>query len=139
MYQPILDRILTAWNTGDLNALDEVVASNFVRRAPATIDSDANGLEELKTRITQFRTSFPDCHVALDEVHFLGNRCFARWTFTGTNTGPGEFPITGKSVNVKGTTFATFRDNQIVEEHVMFDVMGFMMQLGLLQEPEAAH
>ena len=139
MYQPILDRLLAAWNQGEMDGLDAVVAPNFVRRGPATIDSDANGLEELKARIQQFRTSFPDCHVQLNEVHFLGNRCFARWTFTGTNTGPGECPITGKSVAVQGTTFATFADNQIVEEHVLFDVFGFMMQLGLLEQPEATH
>jgi uncharacterized protein (TIGR02246 family) len=46
-----------------------------------------------------FMTAFPDMVVKMDHVSQDGSRAVFRWTWTGTNTGPGG---TGKSVRING-------------------------------------
>lgn len=137
MHQRNVDALLRAWNEGDLDGLDGHVAPGARRLAPVSVNSSADSLAELKERIRDFRTAFPDCHVSLDEVFFQGDRSFARWTFEGTNTGPGDFPATGKQVKVSGTSFGRYADGQLTEEIVNFDALDMMSQLGIIELPTA--
>ena len=138
MYKEHFDAIAAAWSEGNLTGLDEYVATNIVRRGPSTFNSDSNGIDELKQRITEMRTAFPDTTVTIDEWYPLDNRAFCKWTFTGTNTGPGDNPPTGKAVKVSGATFWQLEDNKLVEELVYFDALGFYSQLGVIELPSAA-
>jgi steroid delta-isomerase-like uncharacterized protein len=136
MHEGNIDALLAAWNEGDLDGLDAAASSDTVRRAPASTDSDANNLAELKQVITDFRTAYPDAHVHLEEITYDGDRSYARWTFTGTNTGPGDHPPTGKSVSVPGASFGRYADGKMTEELVYFDALDMMAQLGLIDMPE---
>lgn len=138
MNRDSFDVFVAAWNGGDLDSLNEHIATNVVRRVPETMNNNANNLDELKQRITDFRTAFPDMTVTIDEALFLETRAVAQWTFTGTNTGPGERPPTGKTVNVSGASIYRFEADKLAEEDVYFDVLGFMVQLGVVKLPEAA-
>jgi predicted ester cyclase len=73
------------------------VASHYVSGGTIAI----NGGEP--TEITEvargFISAFPDIEVFLDDLVFKGETVEYRWTFTGTNTGPGG---TGKAVRVTG-------------------------------------
>jgi SnoaL-like polyketide cyclase len=57
--------------------------------------------------------------------------------FTGTMTGPmqgpdgNEIPPTGKAFEVDFFTVAKWDNDQIVEENLMYDLVGFMSQIGL--------
>jgi predicted ester cyclase len=73
--------------------------------------------------------------VTIDEIHYQEGRSFAKWTFTGTNTGSGDFPPTGKSVAFKGSSFGHYSGGKLVEEHVYFDGFDMMSQLGLVPDP----
>jgi predicted ester cyclase len=137
MYQANVDALLAAWNQGNLDGMDEFIDEATVRRAPASLKSDANSLTELKQVIADFRTSFPDAKVTVNEITFQGDRSFARWTFQGTNTGPGDFPPTGKSVQFDGSSFGRYAGGKLVEEHVYFDALEMMTQLGLIPDPSA--
>ncbi len=79
------DGFVAAWNNGNLDTLDEYIAANVVRRVPETMDG-TNNLDELKQRITDFRTAFSDMRATIDDAIFTKNRSAAQWTFTGTNT-----------------------------------------------------
>jgi predicted ester cyclase len=138
MYDAHVAALLEAWNEGNLDGLDAHLDPNTIRRGPPSASSDANNLEELKQVITDFRTTFPDAKVTIDEIHFQEGRSFARWTFTGTNTGPGDFPPTGKPVEFKGSSFGHYAGGKLVEEHVYFDGFDMMSQLGLVPDPSAA-
>jgi hypothetical protein len=58
-------------------------------------------------------------------------------TFRGTMKGPmvmadgTEVPPTGKSFEVDFYTIAKWHDGQIVEENLMYDLVGFLQQIGL--------
>jgi predicted ester cyclase len=128
-YQPVVDGFLAGWNAGNLDGLDAVVAPTF-RRVGAG-GTAAEGLEGLKKLMTKLRTAYPDMKVAIDEIHFMQGVSFNRWTFTGTNTGPGDQPPTGKSVKLSGLTLLRYEGNKIVEEIAYFDALDWYQQLGL--------
>lgn len=138
MYQRNVEAVLAAWNTGNLDGLDNFVDVNYHRIAPASLNQDAQNLDEFKKVVTNFRIAFPDFKVTLDEVHFLNDRMFGRWSAEGTNAGPGDFPATGKKIKITGSSFVRFQKGKTIEEFVYFDVMDMMTQLGLIELP-AAH
>jgi predicted ester cyclase len=135
MYEDHVAALIAAWNEGDLDGLDPYLDQNTIRRAPPSVSSDANNLAELKQAISDFRTTFPDAKVTIDEVHYQEDRSFAKWTFTGTNTGPGDFAPTGKAVTIQGSSFGHYSGGLLVEEHVYFDGFDMMSQLGLVPDP----
>lgn len=59
----------------------------------------------------------------------------ARWTgkMVGPMTGSGgkEIPPTGKSFELNFCTVACWRNGQIVEENLFYDLVGLMRQIGL--------
>jgi predicted ester cyclase len=85
--------------------------------------------------ITGMRTAYPDLKVVSNEEIYTENKFAGRWTFTGTNTGPGEMPPTGKSVTVWGINIIHFKDGKIVEEWDAFDNLPFIEQLGFSMMP----
>jgi predicted ester cyclase len=87
--------------------------------------------------ISDFRTSFPDVKVTVHEITFQGDRSFAQWTVEGTNTGPGDFPPTGRPIKFDGSSFGRYADGKLVEELVYFDALDMMTQLGLIPDPSA--
>lgn len=134
-HKPAVDAFMAGWNDGNLDGLDAAVAENFQRHSPGGMTSD--GLAAFKAVVTDLRTSYPDAKVVLDESHFMENVSFHLWTFTGTNTGPGAMPPTGKHVTNSGATLIRYRDGKIAEEVVYFDVLGWQTQLGFTLAPPA--
>lgn len=138
MYQRNVEAVLAAWNTGKFDGLDNYVDPDYHRIAPASLNQDAHSLAEFKQVVTNFRTAFPDFKVTLDEVHYLNDRMFSRWSAEGTNVGPGDYPATGKKIKITGSSFVRFRKGKAIEEFAYFDVLDMMRQLGLAELP-AAH
>jgi len=130
--KPIIDKYVEVWNTGNVDELDAIMGPNFVRYAVA---SPAEGLENLQKLITAVRTSFPDLYLVLTNEIFSENRFAAHFSFTATNTGPGQFPPTGKSVKVWGVVIANFANGKLTEEWVGYDNQSFLEQLGFTMVP----
>jgi steroid delta-isomerase-like uncharacterized protein len=135
MYDNHMKAIVAAWNDGDLDGLDAFVASDTIRRTPTSVSSAANNLAELKQVITEFRTAFPDAKVTILEFFSVDDRSMARWTYEGTNTGPGQFPPTGRAVKIEGCSFSKYKGGKLVEEVIYFDGMELLIQLGLVESP----
>ncbi len=135
--QPILDAALDAWNNGNVDGLDAVMSPDFQRRSPGGA-SDANGLAEMKEVVNGFRTTYPDFKVEVTEVYHLENLAIVHWIATGTNTGPGDVPPTGKAVRTSGMAMLRFIDGKLTEELAYFDMADWLTQLGYAIEPPAA-
>ncbi len=134
--QQALDGYINGWNTGDLDALGNSFNADVLRTTPGGT-SDASNLDDLKAVMGGFQTAYPDVQVSLNETHFNGNIATIGWTFSGTNTGPGDAPPTGNAVSVSGMSKITFEDGKISEELVVYDNLDFMQQLGYtLTAPE---
>ncbi|HXQ31247.1 MAG TPA: ester cyclase [Steroidobacteraceae bacterium] len=134
--KPALDAFMARWSAGNLDGLDAAIAPNFQRHSPGGFVAD--GLPASKKVVTDLRTSFPDVKVVLEESDFMKDMSFHLWTFTGTNTGPGAMPPTGKSAKVSGTTRIRYQDGKIIDELVYFDALDFQQQLGFTLTPPAS-
>lgn len=134
-YKPAIDAFMAGWNTGNVKGLDGAVTEDFERRSPGGLT--VSGRDGIKQVMTDLRTSFPDMQVVLDESHYMKDLSFHLWTFTGTNTGPGEMAPTGKSVKVSGATLLRYRDGKIATELVYFDALDWQTQLGYTLVPPA--
>lgn len=129
-----------AWNKGNVNVLDEVLAPNYVEHDPATPGGIANR-DQSKQSISMYRAAFPDLHFTLNELYAAGdNRVIARFTATGTNTGPlMGMPATGKQSTVTGMVLAQYENGKGISAYVNWDTLGMMQQLGLIPTaPQAA-
>ena len=133
--KPLFDKYYEVWETGNLDELDAIIGPNFVRHSDK--GTSVEGLENLKKMISGFRTAFPDLKVVSNEEIYSENKFAGRWTFTGTNTGPGEMPPTGKSVTIWGINIIYFKDGKIVEEWDSFDNVPLLEQLGYMITPPA--
>ena len=134
-YQPAVDAYIAGWNSGNVDGLDAAFAEDARRSSSGGMNSDS--LAGLKNMMTEFRTAYPDAKVVLNESHYLDGQSFHLWTFTGTNTGTGAMPPTGKSVKVSGSTLMRYKDGKIVEELVYFDALDMQTQLGYVLTPPA--
>ena len=134
--KPIVDKYVEVWNTGNVDELDAIMDINMVRHAES---SSAEGLDNVKKLITGTRTAFPDINLVLDNEIYVENKFAARFSFTATNTGPGEIPPTGKSVKVWGVVITNFANGKITEEWVGYNNQSFMEQLGYTLIPPSSY
>jgi steroid delta-isomerase-like uncharacterized protein len=128
-----VEAFIEAWNTGDMAKLDGSATENFKRTSPAGVEADSR--EAMKAVMTGLRDSYPDLNVTITDSRFAADRGFVNWTFTGTNTGPGDMPPTGKAVELSGYTVLHFDGDQIAHEEVYFDMLAWMTQLGATLTP----
>ena len=131
--QPLTDKYVEVWNGGNPDSLDAIMSKDFVYHSNSS--PDANGIEGIKKVIASFRTAYPDAKLVREEVIFSENKAAARWAITGTNTGPGEIPPTGKSVSIWGESIIHYENGKITEEWVAFDNQSMMEQLGYTMIP----
>lgn len=74
-----------------------------------------------------FMSAFPDMVVKMDQVSQEGSHAIFRWTWTGTNSGPGG---SGKSVRIRGYEVWTIgADGLIAESKGHFDEAEYQRQL----------
>ncbi len=131
--KPIGDKYVEVWNNGNYDELDAIFDPGFVRIVNQI--PDVQGVDGLKEVISGFRTSFPDLKLTIDNEIYAENSVAVRWAFSGTNTGPGEMPPTGKSVSAWGISILHFANGKITEEIVAYDNQSFMEQLGYTMTP----
>jgi len=127
-----------AWNSGDMDALDEVVAADAVdhdRYNPYA----GEGLEGLKKTIAMYREAFPDLKMTVEEQVAEGDTVATRWTATGTHEGEvmGMAP-THNSATTNGISINQLEDGKIVEARTEWDVFNFMQTIGAIPAAEGA-
>ena len=132
-WEPISDGYVEAWNTGNLDILDEIIDPQFVRIVGSTTSAD--GLDSLKKYISSFRETFPDFHVTVDEAFYAGDKGASRWSFTATHSGLGNLALKGKQVNQTGMSIKRIKNGKLVEERVEIDMLAWMLQLGFTLTP----
>jgi steroid delta-isomerase-like uncharacterized protein len=117
------------WNGKDPAAFDDRLAPEFVSHTP---NGDFTGLEGYKQLYQTYVTAFPDCRFTIDHLIAEGDMVSLSYTFVGTHTGPlQDVPPTGKRVSVPGVAVARIVEGRTAEEHVVWDTLGLMEQLGL--------
>ena len=134
-FNPLFDKYLEAWNTGNFEELDKVVSSEFELRMNPDFKSKV-GFKSLEEEITNTRNAFPDFHLDVEKKLFIGDTAVVlQWKLTGTNTGESSMPPTGNKVSIPGFSIIFFDDNLLTGEWLAFSDLAWVIQLGFTLTP----
>ncbi len=119
------------WGKGNLQVVNEVFASDYVRhdlRPTAALP----GPEGQSKIAADFRSAFPDLKIELDLLVAEADMVVARWTMEGTNLGPwGGSEPTGKHARFSGVNFFRLSKGKVIEIWNHRDDLGLMQQVGM--------
>jgi hypothetical protein len=105
------------------------VASFFSPNGSLTVNAaaPATGRAAITAIAQSFMVTFPDLHLAMNDLILQSDRAEYHWTLTGTNTGPGG---TGQCVRISGFEIWKIGDDGLIEESQgHFDEGSYQQQL----------
>jgi steroid delta-isomerase-like uncharacterized protein len=124
-----------AWEQGNLELLDELLAADYVNHNPATPETPT-GPEGVKGVVSMFRSGMPDLAVIIEDMLAEGEKVATRYTLEGTHGGElFGVPPTGKRLSIKSMTIERVSEGKIREHWRVTDTLGMMQQLGVVPEP----
>ena len=120
-----------ALNKGNLAAVDEILAPNYVRHGLAP--GAPPGPESTKQVFAAMRTAFPDLRITVETMVGEGDKVAAQLINRGTHKGEfkGIAP-TGKQVTVTTIGIYRFAGNKLEEAWIQMDELGILQQLGVI-------
>src|SRR5215216_4070940 len=124
-----------AWEQGNIELLDELLAADYVNHNPATPEMPT-GPEGVKGVVSMFRSGMPDLKVVIEDMVAEGDEVVTRYALEGTHRGElfGAAP-TGKRLSIKSITVERVSDGKIVELWRVTDELDMMRQLGVFEAP----
>jgi hypothetical protein len=132
-----------AWNAGPGSSLWERFRTRHVENVAVYWPGQAEptrGRENHDLEAVEFFKTFPDNHLVNDpyKIFFAdGNWTCSVADFTGTMKGPMNLgggkvaPPTNKKFHIEFCTVATWKNGEIVEERLNYDLVTFLRQIGL--------
>ena len=83
----------------------------------------------------RYLQAFPDLSITQEDMIVQGDRVVVAWVARGTHRGViMNIPPTGRTCEVRGTTWLVARDRRIQRVVCLWDVAGFLRCIGLLPE-----
>jgi steroid delta-isomerase-like uncharacterized protein len=120
------------WRTGDADAFDEVVASDFIHHSPG-LPPDLEGMKQV---LPMFRGAFPDMRLTEEDMIAEGDKVVDHVTVRGTHQGElMGIPPSGNQVEFMETHISRITDGKIVERWGQWDALGMMQQVGAVPAP----
>ncbi|WP_048120261.1 ester cyclase [Methanosarcina vacuolata] len=129
-----------AWNSQDWDTFKKRHAEEVAVYWPGQPEP-TRGKNAHHEEAVQFFQTFPDNHVENRPYKVLfgqGDWTCSVATFTGTMKGPmkgsngKEIQPTNKKFKVEFCTVAHWKDGEIIEEKLFYDLVGLMKQIGLM-------
>lgn len=134
----VVRRFVSAMNEQNLDALDDLVAPDVVRRSPSTPGVTVRSLEELKAFLRQDRAAVPDAVQTIRMMVAEGDWVAVWANYSGTQDGPlGPFPASGNPVDLEFAGFLRIEDGMIAEIRAVWDNVDMLTQLGHMEPPGA--
>jgi steroid delta-isomerase-like uncharacterized protein len=135
----VAERYFAAWNAHDSEAVAASFAPGGTYRdpgVPAGLDPAGTG-----AYAAGLWTAFPDLAFAVDDMTTDGERVWARWVMTGTDTGGLRgLPPTGRPVALEGADLIRTSAEGVAEVRGFFDGGDLPRQLGMqvVMQPDQA-
>jgi steroid delta-isomerase-like uncharacterized protein len=118
------------WDRGNVEFANEVFHDDYVRHDLRSSQAMPGPAGQAKIA-ADFRRSFPDAHWRVDLLLAEDDLVAARWTATGTHTGPwGSVEPTGKHASFAGVNIFRFANGKVAELWNHRDDLGLMTQVG---------
>jgi steroid delta-isomerase-like uncharacterized protein len=118
------------YNLGNVDAVDSLVAEDFVRHG---IGGTMRGRQIIRERVAAVRKGFPDFHIDVEDVLADGDKVVLRQTHTGTHLGEfaGVLP-TGLQMQTTEISILRILDQRICEGWVSVDQLTMLRQIGAI-------
>jgi steroid delta-isomerase-like uncharacterized protein len=130
----VTEFIDAVFTRGDLGAVDEYLAADFINHDPPVgVSADREGM---RAAGALFRAACPDWHSEMDILVGEGDLVTERFTASGTHRGELlGVPPSGKAITMPGINIWRVRDGRITERWGRLDELGLLRQLGLVNLP----
>ena len=116
------------WNEGNLEAIDELFAADFVEHQAGI----GPGREGVKGSIQILRTAFPDLHLTFEDIIAEGDMVWVRLSAGGTHAGVFMgLPGTGRQIELTVIDILRVVDGRLVEHWGVADRFSVAQQIGL--------
>lgn len=128
----VVRRLHEIWTAGDLAAVDEVYAPEFIGHFPSSSHlPERLGHAGVKEGIRRIKLAFPDWRENIDEMITEGNRVVTRYTSHGTHRGNfrGIAP-TGRTISVREVSIYGVVNGKVREQWCLLDELDRLQQLG---------
>jgi steroid delta-isomerase-like uncharacterized protein len=121
---------------GNLEAMDQLVAEDYIDHSPPPFPALQHGREGLKQAFQIFWEATPGSHRIEDQIA-EGDKVVTRLTAVGKHTGdlPGA-PPTGHDLEMTAIVIHRIADGKLVEKWSEKDVLRFLQQIGTMSAPE---
>jgi steroid delta-isomerase-like uncharacterized protein len=124
-----VQRYYDAYNAGNVDALDDVLAPDWVDLPPQP--GSGTDIENFKAVLLGSRSAFPDLFFATQDFIVEGNQVAVRSTATGTHEGTFlGVAGTGKPIEFHTIDIHRVEAGRIVETHHVEDLLGVLIQIG---------
>jgi steroid delta-isomerase-like uncharacterized protein len=125
----VILRLAQAINAGDFDALDSILALDYIRHDPNPLMADA-GRDKYKAAFRALRAGFPDAQWTIEDLLTDGDKVVARWIFRGTHDGKFfNLMPTGKVVSYPILAIYRVEDGMIAEDWHIFHSLALWQTL----------
>jgi steroid delta-isomerase-like uncharacterized protein len=123
-------RLYEITSSGAFEKLEEVLAPDVVDHGVGGEEGTLSGIQSVRQSLAEFRASFPDSQVTIEDLLESGERVAVRWTVRGTHSGAFHgIPPTGRTIRLSGTDVIRTDGGRIVERWGNSDELGLLQQL----------
>jgi predicted ester cyclase len=132
----LIRRFYAEIDAGNIGAMDELVAEDYVDHNPPPFPGLPAGREGLKQAFRIFWEATPGRHEIEDQIA-EGDKVATRLTAHGRHERdlPGPLPATGAEIRETAVAIHRISDGRIVEHWSDRDDLGLMAQLGVVSRP----
>lgn len=106
----MLDRLLRAINTHDLDALVACFAPDYLNQTPAHPDHSFRGRDQVRKNWARILSSVPDLRAVLVDSAVVGEHVWAEWDWSGHQHSGAAFAMRGVTIfTLQDDTFSGVR------------------------------
>jgi predicted ester cyclase len=132
----LVRRFFAEIDAGNIEAMDELVAEDYLDHHPAPFPGLPTGREGLKHAFRMFWEATPGRHEIEDQIA-EGDKVVTRLTAYGRHEGelPGPLPATGADMRMTAVAIHRIADGKIAEHWSDRDELSLMQQIGAISIP----
>jgi steroid delta-isomerase-like uncharacterized protein len=131
----VVRRFYEEIDKGNIDAMDELVAEDYINHDPPPFPGLAPGRAGLKQAFEMFWKATPGHHVIEDQIA-EGDKVVTRLRGVGKHEGElAGIPPSGNDLDVKAVAIHRVRDGKLVEHWSAVDSAALLSQLGAIRLP----